>query len=291
MATQAQGLSKDHSFNDLFKGPFVGGECNASGAQKEIKLGSRKALTDVTNSGKLFLHQASKKNNSKNLSATRGSINLSKPLFSDGRTTCVSKVQEEVGVGGRKALTDVTNSKKDNKRLSVNGGRSIVSKHSSSVGVKSNDCKAEEKVGLGCRKVLSDNGNLRKPSLHQPLKKTYSNKLDVIAEEQCLHDHQECINSQRRAMDMHLLSMMTPGLDSEFSMEITSPGGVSFPKQSKVESPPRYPELEEIPVLDECLSPLQCWSWTPKSLKTSTYRTGYPSPNLMLKGTPELSKC
>ncbi|XP_042475675.1 uncharacterized protein LOC122057591 [Macadamia integrifolia] len=286
MATQTQGLSKDHNFNDHFKGPFVGGEHNASGAQKEVKLGNRKALTDLTNSGKLSLHQATKKNNFKNLNASGGSINMSKPLLSVGRTTCVSNVQGEVGLGGRKALTDVTSSGGPSRHQTTK------KKHLSSSRINNYDCKSEEKVELGCRKVLSDIGNLRKPSLHQTVKKTYPNKLDAIAEEQCMHDHQKCINSQKRAMDMHFLSMMTPGLDSEFSMEIASPGGVSCPKKSKVESSPRYLELEEIPgLLDECVSPLQCWSWTPKSPKTSTYRTGgYPSPNLMLKGTPELSK-
>ncbi|KAJ4953618.1 hypothetical protein NE237_030450 [Protea cynaroides] len=280
MATNAQGLTQDQNFSDHFEGPFVGGGQNASRAHNKLKLGSRKALTDVTNSGKLSLDQATKKNDSKNWSSTGGgSCTVAKPFVSVGR----------------KALTDVTNSgepsrhlatKKDSKRLSFTGGSSNVSKHLSSIGIKTNPSKYQEKSGIGGRKELSDIVISGKPCLRQALKKTCAKNLNAIAEEQCLHDHQQCINSHRRAMDIDFLSMMTPGLDN---VEIASPGGLSLLKQSKADSPPRYLELKEIPgLLDECLSPLQCWSWAPKSPKTSICWTAHPSPNLMLKGTPEL---
>ncbi|KAJ4956482.1 hypothetical protein NE237_013265 [Protea cynaroides] len=196
------------------------------------------------------------------------------------------KIQEEVGLGVRKALTDVSNSgesykhqatkKKDNKRLSVTGGHSNVSKQSS-VGIKTNS------------KVLGDIADSRKLSIHQALKNTYCNKLDVIAEEQCLHDHQECINSQKKAMDMDFLSMMIPGLDvgKFFNGDSISRWEFRFGSNQRLRVPPGTWNWKRSLGCWKNVSPLQCWSWTPRSPKT--YRTGYPSPNLMLKVTPEVS--
>lgn len=122
-----------------------------------------------------------------------------------GEKLTASRAQKKVGLGGRKALTDVTNSGKPSlhhsKKSNASGGSVNVSKPLSSVGGKSNVSNAQKKVAGG-RKALSDVTNSGKHCPYQPPKKNNSNKLNAITEGQCLHNHQECINSQRRAMDM-----------------------------------------------------------------------------------------
>ncbi|XP_010275688.1 PREDICTED: uncharacterized protein LOC104610653 [Nelumbo nucifera] len=237
MATQACRLMQDQNLNDNIKG---GGRHSISTAQKKVGLGVRKALTDLTNSRKPSSpNQATKKGHSKNLnpSGEKTSIckpaNISKPVPSVGEKLKTSIAQEKDGLGGRKALGDLTNS--------------------------------------------------ANPILHQTSKKNCPKKLNVIAEEEFfLHNHQECINS-RRAMEMDFF-LRTMELDDDFSMQIASP---IVSRHAKAESPPkRRLDLEEIPDLaDGYQSPPPCR--TPESLSASSHKDYFPSPNLKLKGTPE----
>lgn len=135
----------------------------------------------------------------------------------------VSKVQKQGGgLGGRKALNDISNSgrpstlqpsKKHNSRNAISLGEDIDPSKLKSFGGRTNVSKALEKVQVsGGRKALSDLTNSPKPHMHQASKENHDKKLSAVleeqilphfAEEQCLHNHPECIKAQRKAMDMH----------------------------------------------------------------------------------------
>ncbi|KAF8412220.1 hypothetical protein HHK36_000180 [Tetracentron sinense] len=265
MATQARDLIQDQNFSVAYKGASVEGKNNVSKAHKKVGHGGRKALIDVTNKGKPSSHLESKKNHSKKLDATGGEIDVSKAIPSFG-------------------------------------GKINVSRLLPSVGGKSNVSKGKEKAGLAGRKALSDVTNSAKPCPHQASKKDHSKKLNAIAEEQFLHDHQECIKSQTRTMDMEFIFR---ALGHDFLMQLPSPCVLSVSRQPKAESPSRYLELEEKAELpDECHSPPQLEEKaelpdeyhsppqcrTPESLNSSPYRNDYHFPNFVLKETPGLPK-
>lgn len=93
----------------------LGVKSSVSKAQKQgggLRLGGRKALNDISNSGRPSTLQLSKKHNSRNAISLGEDIDPSK-LKSFGGRTNVSKALEKVQVsGGRKALSDLTNSAK-----------------------------------------------------------------------------------------------------------------------------------------------------------------------------------
>lgn len=137
------------NLNYLFCVIFIGiNKMNGSIAQKNKGggLGGRKALNDISNSGKPSALQPSRKHNVKNVIPIEEDLSVSKK----------SKAQ----VSGRKVLGDLTNMVSPRKqKLKSRGKQSIT--------------------------VAEDE------------KFPYS-----IAEEGFLHNHDECVKSQRKGMDM-----------------------------------------------------------------------------------------
>lgn len=109
----------------------------------------------------------------------------------------ISKAQKKGGggIGGRKALNDISNlakpsalqaSKKNSANVISIGKDLDASRNKFSAGRKDNYSKAlEKKCG---RRALADLTN--------------SSKSSSVAEEQFLHNHQNCVKAQRKAMDM-----------------------------------------------------------------------------------------
>ncbi|KAI8008079.1 hypothetical protein LOK49_LG07G00358 [Camellia lanceoleosa] len=184
MATQTRGLIRDQNLNVHFDAAPLGLKSNVSKAQKNGGLGGRKALNDISNSGRPSTLQTSKKHNTKNMISIEEDIGPSKMTSSFGGKRNVSKAPEKAQAGGRKALSDLTNS----------------GKH---------------------------------PHVHQASKKSQDKKLSVVAEEQILpcnvseeqflHNHQECIKAQGKAIDMDYF-LKAVGLDNDdYSMQLGSP--------------------------------------------------------------------
>lgn len=113
------------------------------------------------------------------------------------------------GIGGRKALNDISNSTKPSAALQTSKRNNSInvlsmgkdldsSRNKLSAGRKDNYSKGLEKKGG--RKALADLTN--------------SSKLSSVAEEQFLHNHQNCIKAQRKAMDMSCF-LKEVGLDHD----------------------------------------------------------------------------
>ncbi|GMP70627.1 hypothetical protein CsSME_00029406 [Camellia sinensis var. sinensis] len=184
MATQTRGLIRDQNLNVHFDAAPLGLKSNVSKAQKNGGLGGRKALNDISNSGRPSTLQTSKKHNSKNVISIGGAIGPSKMTSSFGGKRNVSKGPEKAQAGGRKALSDLTNSGKH--------------PHVHQASKKSQDKKlsvvAEEQI-------LPRN----------------------VSEERFLHDHQECIKAQGNAIGMDYF-LKTVGLDNDdYFMQLGSP--------------------------------------------------------------------
>lgn len=207
------------------------------------------------------------------------------------------------GAGGRKPLSDLSNSEKlstqagGRKALDVlNSGKQLKSKELSTVieevvPVKTKNLerkrtapKTSEKLPTGNRKALSDISNFGKINNQSSQKPSASTEehlhLRSIAEEQCLHNHQECIKSQTEDMGLRNL-LKTVGLESEsdenklaFSSDIKA-----FTKL-KPKGDLKYSELEEIPeTLPEVKS----------SSKEQSLATQHASPTRCM--TPKISSC
>ncbi|GMP70240.1 hypothetical protein CsSME_00029177 [Camellia sinensis var. sinensis] len=113
MATQTRGLIRDQNLNVHFDGtpaPF-GVKSNVLKAQKNGGLGGRKVRNNVSISGRPSTLQTSKKHNPKNVISIGEDIGPSK-MTSFGRKRNVSKAPKKAQAGGRKALSDLTNSGK-----------------------------------------------------------------------------------------------------------------------------------------------------------------------------------
>lgn len=135
------------------------------------------------------------------------------------------------GLGGRRPLGDLSNSgkpdlnhapkKQTSKNLTFIGEESGASQIRNDTSKKKSISKASEKVKTGTRKALSDISNSSKPHLHGASKKNLNQKFSVaaqealhpIAEEQFLHNHQECIKAQTKSMDIDEF-LTTVGLDN-----------------------------------------------------------------------------
>ncbi|XP_059311156.1 uncharacterized protein LOC132062640 isoform X2 [Lycium ferocissimum] len=161
----------------------------------------------------------------------------------------ISKAQKKGGgLGGRKALNDISNSakpsalqtsKKNNSANVISIGKDDASRNKISAGRKDNYSKGVEKKGG--RKALGDLTNSNKSSL---------------PEEKFLHNHQDCIKAQRKAMDMSCF-LKEVGLDhDDVHVHLgASPHALQLSTKSKSstyrpESPMKhYVEVEEMPEL------------------------------------------
>ncbi|KAG6743103.1 hypothetical protein NC652_038449 [Populus alba x Populus x berolinensis] len=132
--------------------------------------------------------------------------------------------------------------------------------------------KASGKVQAAGRKPLSDISNSRKP---ETKKKSFNAKLSVlteepdrtsaIAEEKFLHNHEECIQAQTRAMDIDEF-LQSIGLNDDFSKKL----GISCspPPTITMKSPPRPLQLE---AMTEQLHEDRSWEY--KLDSSSPFRT------------------
>ncbi|KAI3977937.1 hypothetical protein MKX01_032314 [Papaver californicum] len=218
-----------------------------------FRVPSRKALTNITNSSKLSPHKAASKKN----------------LLEKSDNT-----MEQNGLYINPGF--INSNMKSNFKGDTVGGKLKVS-------------DGQKKAGLGgggVRKALGDITNSRKLSLDQELKKN-PNKLNDIAGERFLHDHQKCIKSQNSEMDRKLL-LETLGFNDDFSVQLSKPDLVPAPLPPKVDSfsslkPLEYDEIPEL--LYEVRSPPRCR--TPDHHVTSNSMNRYAlSPSLMLLGSP-----
>ncbi|CAK9176891.1 unnamed protein product [Ilex paraguariensis] len=163
MATQAGRLFQDQNLNVHYNGASVGGKTTSFKAPpKKGGLGVRKALNDISNSGNPSGLQASKKHSSANVISIGEELGAFKTKVSVEGKTNVLKAPEKVQVGGRKALSDLTNS-----------GKPSVHQLSKKSHIKKLNAVVEENY---------------LPS--------------AVAEERFLHDHQKCIKARRNTVDM-----------------------------------------------------------------------------------------
>lgn len=153
-----------------------------------------------------------------------------------GKTNKFLKAEKKGGgLGGRKPLGDLSNSgkpallneapkKQTSKHLTFIGQDSGASKLRNDTNKKKSISRASERAQTCSRKALSDISNSGKARFHEEPKKNLNLKLSAvaeepldlpraIAEEQFLHNHQECIKAQTKAMDMDEF-LKTIGLDN-----------------------------------------------------------------------------
>uniref|UniRef100_A0A6N2M4P9 Uncharacterized protein n=1 Tax=Salix viminalis TaxID=40686 RepID=A0A6N2M4P9_SALVM len=117
--------------------------------------------------------------------------------------------------------------------------------------------KAPGKWQTAGRKPLSDISNSRKPETKKqsfnaktlPVLTEESDQTSAIAEEKCLHNHQECVKAQTRAMDINEF-LQSIGLKDDFSKQLAAPCS-PLASITKMKSPPRplQPEatVEQLP--------------------------------------------
>lgn len=147
-----------------------------------------------------------------------------------GGKSTVSKASKKGGLGGRKPLGDLSNSvnltlnqslKKQNSNIFAD---SVIAASKSKIRIDGSEKKsfseAPEKLQTSGRKALSDISNWEKPHLHEAPKKHLNAKLSIVTEEDAsdiagegfLHNHQECVKVQAKAMDIDEI-LRTVGLD------------------------------------------------------------------------------
>ncbi|RZC72421.1 hypothetical protein C5167_035577 [Papaver somniferum] len=215
---------------------------------------SRKALTNITNSSKLSPHKAASKKN----------------LLKKSDNT-----MEQNGLYMNPGLIN-SNTKSNFKGDAVGGKLKVLS-----------DGQKKAGLGGGVRKALRDITNSRKLSLNQEPKKNNPKKLNGIAGERFLHDHQKCIKSQNSEMDGKLL-LKTLGFDDDFSVQWSKPGldPALLPPKVDSFSSLMLLEYDEIPeLLYEVRSPPRCR--TPDHQISSPSMNRYAlSASLMLLGSP-----
>ncbi|KAL0358937.1 UNVERIFIED_CONTAM: hypothetical protein Sangu_0743100 [Sesamum angustifolium] len=113
MATPAPRLIQDQNLNILHSGAAPGGKPVTKAGKKRGGLDGRKALNDISNSRKPSVYHSVKKDNSINV------ISIEKdPIAVKAKS---SKAAEKGKVGGRKALSDLTNSVKPPKQAPATG--------------------------------------------------------------------------------------------------------------------------------------------------------------------------
>ncbi|XWS22170.1 hypothetical protein CRYUN_Cryun29cG0011700 [Craigia yunnanensis] len=177
MASHTVGLIQDQNLNVHYNGASVAGKANISKAPRKAGIGGRKPLSDLSNSVNPTPNQTSKKES-------------------------VSKQVKETGA----------------------------SKFTHDSSKKKSVSKASEKVQAGGRKALSDISNSSKPCLQETSKKNQTAKLTIlaegpsqpkdIAEEGFLHNHEECIKAQKIAISTNEFLRIL-GLDGKQSCYIS----------------------------------------------------------------------
>ncbi|XP_019177931.1 PREDICTED: uncharacterized protein LOC109173125 [Ipomoea nil] len=109
MATPASQLIQDQNISFGCDGTAFGMNTNnVSKAQTKGRLGTRRALNDISNSTKPTALQASKKTNSSKIPI--GADDLNTKFGTGGKLSTTSRAKKQVG--GRTALGDLTNSSK-----------------------------------------------------------------------------------------------------------------------------------------------------------------------------------
>ncbi|XP_021290907.1 uncharacterized protein LOC110421608 [Herrania umbratica] len=230
MASRTVGFIQDQNFNVHHNGASVVGKANISKAPRKGGIGGRKPLGDLSNSVNPTPNQTSKKENSKIFSFAEKETGASKLTHDSSKKKSVSKASEKVQTGGRKALSDISNS--------------------------------------------------GKPHLQETSRKNQIAKLNILAEdppqpkdiagEGFLHNHEECIKAQRRALSTNQFLQIL-GLD-DFLKQSASAKEPQMSNKMKHESPPRCSELGQMPeLLIEDLSP-------PKHKLLSKFDSAPPSP-------------
>ncbi|MBA0599732.1 hypothetical protein Gorai_005939, partial [Gossypium raimondii] len=124
----------------------------------------------------------------------------------------ISKALRKASTGGRKPLGDLSNSvnptakqiskKENSKIITFTEKETVAFKLPNDSSRKKSVPKASEKVQASGRKALSDISNSGKPHL-QGTSKNQTAKLCIpedISEEGFLHNHEECIKAQKRAI-------------------------------------------------------------------------------------------
>ncbi|KAL2249019.1 UNVERIFIED_CONTAM: hypothetical protein Sindi_2375600 [Sesamum indicum] len=113
MAAPAHRLIQDQNLNFPYNGTAPRGKTDLTKAGKRGGLDGRKALNDISNSRKPSVHHSVRKDNSINV------ISIEKDPI--GVKAKSSKVAEKGKVGGRKALSNLTNSVKPPKQVLATG--------------------------------------------------------------------------------------------------------------------------------------------------------------------------
>ncbi|XVF84325.1 hypothetical protein PTKIN_Ptkin17bG0027900 [Pterospermum kingtungense] len=248
MASHTVGFIQDQNLNVHYNGASVVGKPNISKAPRKAGIGGRKPLGDLSNSVNLTPNQTSKKENSKMFSFAEKEIGASKLTYDSSKKKSLSKPSEKAQIGGMN----------DSSR-------------------KKSVFKASEKVQTGGRKALSDISNSGKPLLQDTSKKNQTAKLATlaenpskckdIAEEGFLHNHEECIKVQKKAISTNEFLRIL-GLD-DFSKQSVSAKEHPISNKMMHMSPPRYFEPAEMTEL--LLSP-------PKHKMSRKVDSGPPSP-------------
>ncbi|PIN20293.1 hypothetical protein CDL12_07027 [Handroanthus impetiginosus] len=195
MATPAHRLIQDQNLNFLYNGSTPAGKTDVAKADKKGGLARRKALNDISNSRKPSVLPSGKKDNSTKV------IAIEKDTFAVKAKS--SKATEKAKVGGRKALSDLTNSVKPPSKPVPNTGRKM-------------NAVTEENV----------------PS--------------SLAEERFLHNHQECIKAQTKAIDMDYF-LKSVGLNNDIPMQQLSPKRALQLSSNKPENKMKHLEIKEMP--------------------------------------------
>ncbi|MBA0854838.1 hypothetical protein Goshw_005788 [Gossypium schwendimanii] len=228
MASRTVGLIQDQNVNVHYNGASLLGKANIATAPRKGGIGGRKPLGDLSNSVNPTLNQTSKKENSKILSFTEKETSVSKLAHDSSKKKSVSKASEKVQFGGRKALSDILNSGKP--RLKETSKKNQTSKLT----------------------ILAEN-----PS--EP---------EDIAKEGFLHNHDECIKAQKKAISTNEFLQIL-GLE-DFSKP-ASAKGIRMPNEMPM-SPSRYLEAKE-------MSELLMEDWSPPKCKLSKkLNSAPPSP-------------
>ncbi|KAK3037216.1 hypothetical protein RJ639_030109 [Escallonia herrerae] len=178
MATHAGRLIQDQNLNIQYNGAPFGGKTNVSKSQKKEGLAGRKALNDISNSGKPSALQATKKPSVMKVIPIPEDLGVA---FSAGGKKSVTKAPEKSKLVGRKPLSDLTNSR-------------TTSVHQ--VPKKSQTTKLS---------VVAE-------------EKDFPTTIAQIAQEGFLHNHQECIKAQRKVLDLDYFLKTVGLNDGEFSL-------------------------------------------------------------------------
>lgn len=177
----------------------------------------------------------------------------------------VAKADKRGGLGGRKALNDISNSRKPSGFHSVKKENSInvISIEKDPSAVKGKSSRAPEKGKIG-RKALTDLTNSVKPrpkqqvpSVGRKLNAVAENVPSCISEEGFLHNHMECIKAQMTTVDKdYFLKSVGLGKPSaRKALPLSSKKLEGHMKYSKMEELPEHVLEDQVSELPGCCSP------------------------------------